>query len=169
MRPLRHLSWRSNYFSLLKSINRKQTFLCLGSRVILQPRTRISLFLLLLSLEACWHGAEAVALLILWDHTRMQPSSLSRLSRVFHVFAATHPTIFQCRSLWRWYPRSPLPRPVQWSGPGWWEPTGHPQLPEPCPCRGTAGIEPGPQNTAADGPCGGPGSGWGHQTEGRHT
>lgn len=46
-------------FCLLKSINRKQTFLCLGSRAILQPRTWISYFLLLLCLEA-WRTAEAV-------------------------------------------------------------------------------------------------------------
>lgn len=144
------------------SIEKKKRDLWLN----LQPRTYI-IFTALLRLRA---KRDVELLVMLWDQTRTQPSSLTGCCYIQPMFSLPPLfSIFQCRSLWRLCPGSPLLRPCQWSDPGWSAPTGHPRLPGPGRCHGTAGTEPGPRHTAADGPCGGPGSGWGRQTEGRHT
>ena len=167
MGPLRHLSSRRSYFSPLKSRDRKQTCLCLGRRGIFCSQQHK-----FYSLQSGTkpRSCPFVSLSLLIQQGRHKsPAFLSEQTVITCFSCFSHRTIFRCRNLWRWCPGSPPPRLGRWSDPGWWEPTGRLRLPEPGRCHGTFCTEPGPPRTAAGGPCGEPGSGWGPQTGGRHT
>lgn len=152
-------------FWLIKSINRKH-FSVLGAHAFSGQEHRVFLSAVCRRLAQRPAVSFQSCFLTPWDCRNAiflsEQPAIAYLS-VFHSF------IFQCRSLWRWCPGSPLRRPVQWSCPGWWQLNGHLRLPERGQCHGTADTEPEPPRTAAGGPCGEPVSGWGHRTEGRHT